>query len=93
LTAEFGLVPEAYAGAAPTDGVGLTILELRPGGIRRVIFRQELDPAARPADRGPQVLTLPAPDRFTAPILIRVDPGPAGNRAKDWFYWARLEVR
>lgn len=94
IGAEFGLFPDAYAPNAPsvTDGVTVEIIEIRPGGVRRVLFRRHLDPVGNPADRGPQTLNLDA-GPFTGPLLFRTTPGPAGRYNNDWAYWGRIEIK
>jgi hypothetical protein len=94
LTAEFGLHEGAYTGRPPfTDGIGVTISELRFGSPPRVLFRRELDPVRKPADRGIQKIELTGAEAFTGQLLFQFDPGPEGKIEKDWAYWARIEIR
>ncbi len=94
LIAEFGLHEGAYTGHAPfTDGIGVTISELRPESAPRIVFRRELDPVNKPEDRGVQKIELSGAGPFTGQLLFQFDPGPKGNIDKDWAYWARIEIR
>ncbi len=94
ITAEFGLFPDAYAPHAPsvTDGVTVEIIEVRPEGVRRVLFRRHLDPVGNAADRGPQMLELDA-GPFLGPLVFRTTPGPAGRYNNDWAYWGGIEIK
>ena len=94
ITAEFGLVPAAYEGGNPvSDGVGVTIYEIRPEGLRRTLYSRQLDPLHNLADRGFQRIELPSAAPFVGQLLFMVDPGPKNNVAKDWFFWSRIDVR
>jgi len=94
IIAEFGLFPDAYAPQAPsvTDGVTIEVIEVRSGGIRRVLFRRHLDPVNNEDDRGPQTLELDA-GPFLGPLVFRTTPGPAGRYNNDWAYWGRIEIK
>ncbi len=94
IIAEFGLVAEAYTGGNPvTDGVGITIYEVRPEGTRRRLFNRELDPVRTVADRGLQRIEVTGADPLAGRLLFKVDPGPNGSQVKDWFFWSQIEVR
>lgn len=95
ITAAVGLAASAYAKPAPeaSDGVIAEIFELGSDGMRRSLWRRELSPVARSADRGPQEIDFVSPVPFSGELIFRIDPGPAGNFAYDQAYWARIEVR
>lgn len=94
LTAEFGLAEGAYAGEQPlTDGIGVTISEVRPDAPPRILFRRSLDPVRQPADRGIQKIELTAIGPLTGQLLFAMDPGPQDSLVKDWAYWAGIEIR
>lgn len=94
ITAEFGLVPEAYISGNPvTDGVGVTIYEIRPGATRRTIFHRLLDPVGNPADRGEQHVELVNAGPYVGRLLFKVDSGLKGSLDQDWFFWSLIEVR
>lgn len=95
ITAEVGLNPAAYApdATAVTDGVSVTIFELRADGLRRVLYQRDLDPAKVPGDRGPQPITLDAAGPFTGKVVFRISPGEMNNLVNDWAYWGRIEIR
>lgn len=94
LTAEFGLAEGAYSGEGPlTDGVGVSILEIKPDGSpQRILFQRELDPVRNPADRGMQQIDLPITEPVAGPLIFRIDPGPKENLVKDWACWTRIEI-
>ncbi|MBI2813971.1 MAG: glycosyltransferase family 39 protein [Opitutae bacterium] len=95
ITAEVGINPAAYApdATAVTDGVSVTIFELRADGLRRVLYQRDLDPVKAPGDRGPQQISLDGAGPFTGPVVFKISPGPANNLVNDWAYWGRIEIR
>ena len=95
ISCEFGLVDAAYSkpGGDVTDGVGFSVYELRPDGLRREIFHRELNPAQVPADRGPQPIHLNDAGPFTGSIILKTTPGPKNNFVNDWAYWAAISIR
>jgi hypothetical protein len=94
IDAEVGIVAAAYApgAAVATDGVGVEIFELLPNGLRRVLYRRDLDPAQVPADRGPQTIRLDQAGPFAGPVIFRITPGPQRNYNNDWAYWSRIAI-
>ena len=94
IEAEVGVVAAAYApgAAVATDGVGVEIFELRPNGLRRVLYCRDLDPARVAADRGPQTIRLEAAGPFSGPVIFRITPGEHGNYNNDWAYWSRIAI-
>jgi hypothetical protein len=95
ILAEFGLLEAAYqAGAAAiTDGVTVEILEVRPDGLRQLLFRRTLDPVNAPGDRGRQSVTLDPAGPFHGTLVFKITPGPKNNLVNDWAYWGRIEIR
>ncbi len=95
IYAEFGIVDAAYRPGSPTitDGVTIEIIENRPDGLNRLIYRRTLDPAKVAGDRGVQSIALDPAGPFTGTLLFRITPGPHGNGANDWAYWGRIEIR
>jgi 4-amino-4-deoxy-L-arabinose transferase-like glycosyltransferase len=90
---EFGIRAGAYAkeNGAPTDGAEFVITWLGPTTERQVLFRRTLRPREESADRGPQAFNLDLPAALrTGRIEFGINPGPAGNAASDWTYWANL---
>lgn len=67
-----------------TDGVFLIATAIDPGGTRREIRRQHINPRDNPADRG----RLSIEWEFSLPgngqLEVAVTPGPSGNAARDW---------
>ena len=94
IEAEVGVVAAAYAPgtAVATDGVNVEIFEVRPNGLRRVLYRPDLDPAGVAADRGPQAIRLEQAGPFSGPVIFRITPGPHGNYTNDWAYWSRIAI-
>lgn len=94
IVAVVGLAEGAYAAdnPGPTDGVTVEIFEIRADGLRRVLFRRDLDPVREPADRGPQTITLPDAGPFTGRITFKITPGTKNILNSDWAYWARIEI-
>ena len=94
IDAEFGLTDGAFAESnqAMTDGVTVEVVEVQPTGLRRVLFRRDLDPARTPADRGPQSISLDEDGPLTGTLIFKITPGPKNNFNSDWAYWARIEI-
>ena len=95
IEATFGIVDAAFDpnAAAVTDGVGFEIYEIRADGLRRDIYRRDLNPAQVPADRGPQTIHLTALGPFTGQLVFRTNPGPNNNLVNDWAYWGSIRLR
>ena len=95
ITAEVGINAAAYApdATAVTDGVSVTIFELRADGLRRVLYQRDLDPIKVPGDRGPQQITLDGAGPFTGSVVFKISPGAQNNLVNDWAYWGRIDIR
>ena len=95
ITAEVGINPAAYTPdvTSVTDGVSVTIFELRADGLRRVLYQRDLDPVKVPSDRGPQQISLDAAGPFTGPVIFKISPGEKNSILNDWAYWGRIEIR
>lgn len=87
ITLGFGVDQDAYL-SGRTDGVDFVIELAPPGQPRQLLARRHLDPLAHPADRGPQRITTCLPPAFApgTDLIVRTDPGPAGNAGWDWAY-------
>jgi len=94
IDAGFGLADGAYAqeNPAPTDGVTVEIVERRPDGRQRTLFRRDLDPAHELADRGVQTVHLDGFAPFSGTIVFRLTPGTKDNLASDWAYWSSITI-
>lgn len=90
-----GLPDAAFAPGkdAVTDGISLEVIAVQPDGLRRLLFRRQLDPAKNPADRGPQSIDLDLPPGFSGELILRLGNGPAGSPTNDWAYVAAVELR
>jgi len=95
LEAIVGLPAASYAQPPPqaTDGIVVEIFEEIDNGFRRSIYRRSLEPAAKPADRGPQEISVESAVPFVGRLVFSITPGSASNTSYDWAYWARLDVR
>lgn len=90
---DFGFLSEAVV-RGNSDGASF-IVELRPpDGPPRELFRRLVDPASQPADRGNLHARLPLPAvRAGDRLVLRTDPGLAGNNAWDWCYVTRVQLK
>ncbi len=87
VTFGFGILPGAYADGNHTDGVEFSLEIEPPAGARQPLHSRLLDPLARPADRGTQILTLDLPPHPPGSRLwLRTSPGPRQDAAWDWSY-------
>jgi hypothetical protein len=94
LQLDYGLQPGSYREGGNTDGADFWVELARPGEPRQLLFTRHLDPVSHPEDRGDQHLDLPLPaSPAGSRLLIRIDPGPAGNAAWDWTYLSGLKLR
>ncbi len=93
VTLEFGFLPGAYTGEGRTAGAAFVLEFVSADGTAGEIFRRELDPLARPADRGPQsaVIDLPAPAPSGTWRLRTEAPAGAGN-SWGWTYFSRCDI-
>ncbi len=94
IVAEVGIIDAAYAPSATgiTDGISVEIIELRRNGLRRMLYRRDLNPAKVVEDRGPQTIHLDETDPLTGTVVFRITPGPYNNLVNDWAYWGRIEI-
>ncbi len=95
IDAEVGLADGAFApeNPSPSDGVTVEIFESRANGLRRSLYRRDLDPAKAAGDRGPQAIHLDNLGPMTGTVIFKITPGPKNNLTSDWAYWGRIEVR
>jgi len=89
----FGILFAAYTGEQPTDGVEFAVELLPPDGPRRRLYSRELRPVQAAGDRGTQTATVALPAGTAGQLLFRTLPGPSGSIARDWAYWARIDIR
>jgi hypothetical protein len=92
LRAQFGFQRGAYTGDERTDGATFLVEARTPAGDTRELFRRFLAPATVPADRGAQELRLDLSDLAerdgaAVELVLRTDPGPAGDLTFDWTVW------
>ena len=91
----FGFRPGAFAAdnPTPTDGAEFTVVWVSAAGERRVLFNRLLQPTAHPADRPLQSFAAALPVGAGGGRLeFAISPGPVGNNACDWTYWADLAI-
>ncbi|HET7536354.1 MAG TPA: hypothetical protein VFJ90_07865, partial [Candidatus Didemnitutus sp.] len=90
---DYGYDPAVFT-QGEGDGTDF-ILEVRePNKAPREIFRERLDPAHRPADRELHSarVTLP-PVNAGSRLVLRTDPGKAGDGSWDWSFVTNFELR
>ena len=92
ISARGGLVPAAYTDGHVTDGVVLQVIEELPSGARQILFERALRPVEIIADREEVAIQLDLDRPLTGSVLLRVDPGPAGNVNFDWAYWRSVRI-
>ncbi len=97
----FGLLPGAWDGEQPTDGVTFEVA-LRHGTSEVVLWQQRLSPTSRPADRHEQTAVFTVPggiwqepgrvpwDSARPKLVLRTRPG--GSASSDWSYWSGLQL-
>lgn len=89
---EFGLMDGSYAGKqGVTDGIALEILA-QQGGTEELRHRHLIDPAHRPEDRGVQADDVDLDLAAGAELIVRITPGPHGDRSFDWGYLKRVRI-
>jgi hypothetical protein len=93
IFADYGVLPDAYAGKNETDGMEFRVEIVSPDGARTTIASVYLDPLRRAEDRGTRQMKVPLPAGTTGELWLRTLPGPAGNISCDWAYWAKIEIR
>ena len=67
-----------------TDGVNFDVTVFLPDGSTRPLLSRLLDPAGRPADRGPQLITLDFTLAQAGEVELFIGPGPSGLNTRDW---------
>jgi hypothetical protein len=93
LRFRYGFLPGAYEGGNDTEGARFIVL-LRPAaGTERILWERKLEPTTRIPDRGSQAADVPldgiaAGDR----LIVRVEPGAAGDLTFDWTYVSALSL-
>lgn len=93
VTFTYGLAPGADrddAGTRRSDGVDV-IVEFAPEtGAPVELFRRNLDPFAREADRGMQTTRMELPRTGKGRLIFRITPGPSGSNSYDWAGWGKF---
>lgn len=87
LRTDLDLVPSAWENVKPadaSDGVGLVARAYFPDGRAEVLRELAINPAANPAERGPQFVDWTFDLPAGAELELAVTAGPAGNGARDW---------
>ncbi len=94
LTFTYGLLAIAYERprGAGTDGIDAIVEMEFPDHHIEKLFDRYLDPAGRPADRGPQTSSVDLPAVPGGNIILRIGPGPHNNTAFDWAYIANPQA-
>ena len=97
LTASYGILPGAYENVAPPEvapeGVNFSILLLKAGGAREVIFNRLLNPRDLASHRGPQRLELSVQLNPGDEVVFVTAPGPHRAYNRNWSYWASIQIQ
>lgn len=86
----YGLFEASYfdaQGRPQTDGIEAVVEFEGEDGRTIELFRRELTPATRPADRGRQRARVELPPSLPGRLRFRITPGPSGSNAFDWAYF------
>jgi hypothetical protein len=89
----YGFLPGAYREGRATDGARFVVL-LRPAaGTERILWDRTLEPMTRLPDRGPQSADVPLGETAAGDrLIVRVEPGAAGDNSFDWTYVSSLSL-
>jgi hypothetical protein len=93
VAASFGILSSAYTGNNVTEGVEFRVELVGTDGVRKTLHTVYLSPNTRSDDRGTKQISIPLPSDATGQIWFRTLPGPSGNIAFTWAYWAKIEIR
>lgn len=90
-----GLPDGAFApgAAAVTDGITIEVFAGASRGTKQRLYTRTLDPANRPNDRGPQVITLDLPTPAPRDVWVRLGNGAKNDPTNDWAYVAEVVIR
>lgn len=88
----YAMAPGAYEGDLLTDGAVFEVV-WEEDGRRQVLHFKELDPAARPEDRGLFHFDGPLPDSVGVGAKLVLRALPRGSDTKDWTCWGLAEFR
>lgn len=93
LRAGFGILPAAFQDpAGHTDGVRFSVLLERSDGTLQTLTERLLAPFANPADREIAQFDVALPADASGDLILRTDPGPAGDRSFDWAFWTFVRI-
>ncbi|MBS0663483.1 MAG: glycosyltransferase family 39 protein [Verrucomicrobia bacterium] len=85
----FGILDSAWQGDARTNGVDFQLRAVTSTGSR-LLWHRLLDPAANPADRGPQAARCTVELQPGEQLQVFTDPN--GSNSFDWAYIAELRI-
>jgi hypothetical protein len=78
---------------ARTDGVGIALYALGPGGVRVRLYQRLFDPARNPTDRGDnRTVEIPFTLRYPGEVELEFNPGPNGRDTRDWIQLGPLKI-
>ncbi len=93
LVFDYGYDPAAYL-KGEGDGVNVLVELKQPGLPDIVVFKQRLNPAHVPADRGNHTARVVLPlFNDGSRLVLRMDPGQDGDNAWDWPYAAKILLK
>ncbi len=89
----YGFLPGAYEGGNETDGARFIVQLRRADGTERILWARTLEPTTRMPDRGSQAADVPLGETAAGDrLIIRVEPGTAGDLTFDWTYVSSLAL-
>lgn len=90
VTARYGLLPGAWEQGS-TDGAAF-LIGFRSAAGQGTLWRRVIDPQKREEDRPPQLVEHDFDLPPGATLLLRTNPGPAGDGSSDWCYWTDVRI-
>jgi hypothetical protein len=91
LSANYGMLDEAWQAADPSDGA-LVFVALQRGHEVEQLFRRLLDPRSAPEDRGVQPLELEFELLSAGDLYLRMRTGWNDNATRDWLFWEGVRI-
>lgn len=89
-----GYMPGAYTGDGHTDGAEYIVELVTPAGTVKPVYRRTLNPRDVANDRGFQNFSIDLPPHADgSKLVVRTDPGTAGDGSWDWTYVSDVAIR
>jgi hypothetical protein len=91
IKGEYGLLDVSWNGEkGHTAGIDFIAEQVAPGGVATELWRQRLDPANVPADRGLHTFTFDLPQPVVGTLRLRSAPAHPPDISFGYSYWANL---